>query len=314
MHLYKLLDYGTEELPLAVWQVKFDAGNLQFRKNDEHRHDCMEVMFVTRGSGVCRINGAAYPVLRGDLYIITPEDVHSYLLDPECEFYNILFEPEFFATVPELAAIIAKWRKNREHPQVVFLSPDKIDHLTTLAERMTDELHSRRRGAQWLARCLFGEFMVELIRQQEFAQITAPPPGQPQTASRILTYIERHLHGELSLRQLARLAGMSDSTFSSFTRAQRRMSRARLSLRSVLALSEITAISVAAKNALIRIRITWTSSWSTMVVKVISSLFGYARPDMHKRHGLFCIRGQNRLCLFYVLHVSFVVWYRSVSV
>ena len=214
MHLYKLLDYGTEELPLAVWQVKFDAGNLQFRKNDEHRHDCMEVMFVTRGSGVCRINGAAYPVLRGDLYIITPEDVHSYLLDPECEFYNILFEPEFFATVPELAAIIAKWRKNREHPQVVFLSPDKIDHLTTLAERMTDELHSRRRGAQWLARCLFGEFMVELIRQQELAQITAPPPGQPQTASRILTYIERHLHGELSLRQLARLAGMSDSTFS----------------------------------------------------------------------------------------------------
>lgn len=214
MHLYKLLDYGTRELSLAVWQVKFDAGNLQSRENSEHRHDCMEVMFVTRGAGVCRINGTAYPVLRGDLYILTPEDVHSYLLEPECEFYNILFDPELFATAPELAEILTLWRKNREHPRLVPLAPDKIDPLVALAERMASELHSRLRGAQWMARCLFGEFMVELIRQQEFAQITAPPPGQPQTASRILTYIERHLHGELSLRQLARLAGMSDSTFS----------------------------------------------------------------------------------------------------
>ena len=55
MELYHLNDYCSPDLPLAVWPVQ-KAGAIGL-----HRHDCFELVFITRGTGLCRINDLSYP-------------------------------------------------------------------------------------------------------------------------------------------------------------------------------------------------------------------------------------------------------------
>ena len=58
MELYHLNDYCSPDLPLAVWPVQ-KAGAIGL-----HRHDCFELVFITRGTGLCRINDLSYPAAR----------------------------------------------------------------------------------------------------------------------------------------------------------------------------------------------------------------------------------------------------------
>ena len=213
MHLYRLLDYCSNELPLAVWQVRFVGAAANCRENAEHRHDCMELMFMTSGTGVCRINGIAYPVLRGDLYVLNPEDVHSYALEPECVFYNILFDPMLFAADPEISGLLAEWSRAGGGPKLFHFAPDEVEPLALLADRLAAELGKRRRGRDLMARSLFGEFLVCLIRRGESAPPMVVSGEQPEIASRVLAYIDRRFCERVTIRELARAAGMSRSAF-----------------------------------------------------------------------------------------------------
>ena len=131
MHCYHLGDYCKEEFPVAAWQVR-KAGVIPL-----HRHDCVELMLVTRGSGVCRINGSPYPVLSGDLFVLCSEDLHSYEMEPECVFYNILFDPAFFASDPELAALFDKMAHvlHMEMDDKLRPAPGALEHNAPLLEQ-----------------------------------------------------------------------------------------------------------------------------------------------------------------------------------
>ena len=62
-----------------------------------HRHDCTEIVFMDGGLGVNCVNEKKYPIMAGDVYVISRNAVHSFYTSSELKFYNLLIEPARFS-------------------------------------------------------------------------------------------------------------------------------------------------------------------------------------------------------------------------
>lgn len=200
MKLYHLSDYCSDRLPLAVWPVQ-NAGAIML-----HRHDCIELALITRGSGVCRINDIPYPVLRGDLYVLNPHDTHSYEMASSCKFYNILFDRELMQNEPVAATLLDRWESASAYKLYQFANGE-IEAESRRFGEIADELKHRRPGYELMVRSLFAAFLVKLLRMDQSAR--GPAAHHEENASRVLEYIQSNLERIITRKELAKVAGMS---------------------------------------------------------------------------------------------------------
>lgn len=63
----------------------------------EHTHTFVELVYIRSGSGNHQVNGQSYTVQRGDLLMMNVGDCHSFQVDRDLEYMNILFEPDFLS-------------------------------------------------------------------------------------------------------------------------------------------------------------------------------------------------------------------------
>ncbi len=77
-----------------------------------HQHDFYELEYISEGQGTHLINGAAYPVRRGDIVFITPMDFHGFeaqnIKTITLHFYSKDMSPEISALISSLKADIVK--------------------------------------------------------------------------------------------------------------------------------------------------------------------------------------------------------------
>jgi AraC-like DNA-binding protein len=81
----------TASFPLHLMDVRQGA-------IEEHSHEFFEMVYVRSGHGVHGIDGVAYPIQAGDLYLISPGERHSYAPSSGSEFriVNVLWMPSLF--------------------------------------------------------------------------------------------------------------------------------------------------------------------------------------------------------------------------
>lgn len=61
-----------------------------------HKHNFFQIIYVLEGTGMQVINENRYPFAKGDMFLITPEDTHSYELNLKPLFCVIDFTKNFF--------------------------------------------------------------------------------------------------------------------------------------------------------------------------------------------------------------------------
>ena len=62
---------------------------------EKHLHDFIELVYVSNGKGVHKIDKTTYPVKKGNLIIINYNQTHSFNCDDSYKHYSILIKPEF---------------------------------------------------------------------------------------------------------------------------------------------------------------------------------------------------------------------------
>lgn len=60
---------------------QIDPNNPKF--NQQHWHDCFELELVLSGSALHRLNNHTYRICPGSMYLLSPNDLHTLLPDPE---------------------------------------------------------------------------------------------------------------------------------------------------------------------------------------------------------------------------------------
>lgn len=208
MQTFKLEKYCRSHLPLAIWDEKIIS-----RRQVVHTHDCIEMVFIYGGAGICAINDIHYPMLAGDIYIILPGSTHEYTTDIKLQFINIMFARSLFSAdemiIYERLNELHKLKRKAIGAEPKYTFPlSAIGFITGLLRQMEHELKTHSEYFEYNVKALFMQFLINLLRNIDSAQGISARNNQ-MNISRIFNYIANHYQEKITLEKLAAITGNS---------------------------------------------------------------------------------------------------------
>lgn len=192
-------------------EVLYDVTHYCLKSDvQNHQHDCIEMVFITSGTGVQIINGKRENVYPGCATIIHPGCYHSFTESRDLELYNVSCVPE----VLEHLGIQLTFFRNRKHffnEKNLYSSlrfnglnwHDVANLLAAMHEAYWDKEREKRHSD---LRSFFSILLIFLMQAYR-------PPLENSTMSpaEVARYLELHCAQKLSLAEIARKAGLSVS-------------------------------------------------------------------------------------------------------
>lgn len=181
-----------------------------------HKHNFFQIVYVLEGTGIQVINGNRYAFAKGDIFLITPEDTHSYELNLKPLFCIIDFTKNFFykqANSREEKIDVSDFFKRLEyifHNQhnvkgsLVPVTEKKI--LDVLVNQLIIEKENERTFGKIITQnivFLLLNLIARSIQQQAIAYSTGINPKSK--TNEITTYIQQHIFDKerLSIQTLS---------------------------------------------------------------------------------------------------------------
>ena len=221
-------NFFPSSFPLYIADAKHGA-------HDEHSHDFYELVYVRRGQGAHAIEGRAYPIQAGDVYVISPDERHSYAPTEggSLVIVNVLWMPSLveellradaaLSDAESLAYIEPFLRGTARFARRLHLSGRMAYRVELLLDEMRHERQSSAPGSHLLLRHLFCALLVLLSRAWEAEapreNATNPAPQQAGVA-RAIEYIEVNFAAPIRVSDIAAHAAMSESRLAHIFKAQ----------------------------------------------------------------------------------------------
>ena len=218
-----------------------DVGGRRFRFNiltvehdapfPLHGHEYSELVVVLAGRALHRTDLEDYPVLAGDVFVITPPLRHGFAEPRGLRICNLQFDPRsLFAGQADLhrmmgyQALFEVEPRSRQHPSFrarLRLSPSSLACVTAALRTIEEEFHGRAEGRETAIRGAFLQLAAQLCRLYAAEKAVRPTPVSRM--AQVLAWIRTHYREPIRVDDLARMACLSTSQFQ---RAFRRAARA----------------------------------------------------------------------------------------
>ncbi len=219
----------SDEFPFAIGRYRIGGGERIL----PHRHEFVELAYISQGEGLHEYEGEVYPIGAGDVFIIEQGKVHAYVVGEQqfLEVVNVLFVPSLLTK--ELSALsgVASFvdfyymepflRTDVSFQAKLTLTPRQHMEMVELLERLYREFEHKESGYRFLIKTKLMEMfillsrMYEAIRQRPLAAIH----GDRATIDKLCDFLARHPARSLALEQVCRMAGMSQSKFTALFRS-----------------------------------------------------------------------------------------------
>lgn len=202
---------------LKMWRV--DIGPKQ-RPFVRHCHTPFEIMTVCSGSGQYKTENAVYPILPGDVFVFSSNEIHSITESgPEgLSIINLHVEPRYLketgAALPEESLMVLCFSHAPAFQNRIPAAQAAVlrDHFSGI----TGEFSDREKRFPTAIQARLSLFLIELLRHHSYE--SAVPSKNHSHFRAMLTvyaYIDEHLNDDLSLKELAGLVNLSPNYFSS---------------------------------------------------------------------------------------------------
>ncbi len=204
MRTYDFRDFCRTELPL---DVRFKQEPLY---QQVHRHNCIELMYLSYGVGWCSINGLHYPMMAGDLYVIGSLDTHEFAGQRGIKYFNIMFDKTLFkAEELNLYQVLFEDTdlQNGLQPKYTF-GAGMNQTIIRILDKIRRELNNRQEFHLLQAKSLFLNFLVFIYRNAGHPERSSAGTGQ-LVLSRIFEYISTHYQSRILASELAEHTGFS---------------------------------------------------------------------------------------------------------
>jgi AraC family L-rhamnose operon regulatory protein RhaS len=121
-----------------------------------HRHNYFELLYITDGTGVHTINDNHYPYRKGNLFLLTPEDIHSFQTNTDTQCCIIDFTKGLFSK---------RHRRETDRAEITefFVSMEYIFH-----HHQNLKGHIAMNGAEAL---LADALLLQLVQEKEQSRI-----------------------------------------------------------------------------------------------------------------------------------------------
>ncbi len=185
-----------------------------------HFHDFYELVVVCQGTGVHNTKTEEYRIERGDVFLIKPEDAHSYSNTEKLELINLLYRPDRLklpmydlSNVPGYFAFFEvepAMRSQHGFKSRLRLSDDKLDYLKNLIMALEKELDFCPAGYGYAMASLMMQIILFVSRN--FTRTDSPGQKDIIRLSEVLSYIGQNYAKDITLETLAKKASMSETT------------------------------------------------------------------------------------------------------
>jgi AraC-like DNA-binding protein len=183
----------------------------QVRRVDVHWHDFYELLHVTGGRAVHRLNGAAQELVPGSTVLLTPADFHeiSTRSDEPLSYYNVVVDPALLESRLDDGLPDGPER-------TAWVLPEAADLRADFA-RLWNESALDRPGAPAMMEAVVQCILIELARRCTQASATGAGDHRlrEQTDLRkAVLFVDRHFREPLSLAGVAAQVHLSPNYFS----------------------------------------------------------------------------------------------------
>ena len=187
-----------------------------------HRHDFLELVYVSAGSARQLINGTAYDLTRGDLLFINYGSTHTVCSpSPDFEYYNISFDPELIAEriinrhnafdLLSLTALDELRGADGTGGRITFCGRERL-----LVETVLDDMLAEFESDGREKRAVLESYMTVLVAKitRRITPSGKDEPSKGDMWDQLSDYISENLDKKLTLSGIARQCFYNPSYFS----------------------------------------------------------------------------------------------------
>ncbi len=172
-----------------------------------HGHQHFLLTLITRGTGIQTLNGSDLLFQAGDLFLLSPSDFHSNTVEPgeSFDYYRLCFSYELLES--RLSALFVTDRL----PLHLHLSPSSAALAGEIFERLSDESENgqNRTGHKEYLQAMVEQLLILILRElpaAENSHLSTP-------INRALGYLHAHFHEQISVNDVASIAGYTPNYF-----------------------------------------------------------------------------------------------------
>ena len=215
--------FGKAGFPLAVRRVRTDMEHAPSHPHDltevEHSHDFCELVIVTHGSAMHMLEGDAFPVTAGDVFLLQGRQRHYFYERKNLDLINIMYDPEKMILpenelrrMPGYCAMFLlepSYRRRHRFASRLHLKRVPLAHVEQLAEVMERECDGEQVGREVALRAKLLELMVYLSRAYTNSDTTEA--HALLRVGSVIGALENDFARDWKLEELLKIAHMSRS-------------------------------------------------------------------------------------------------------
>ncbi len=190
---------------------------------EKHHHAFLEMSCVLRGTGTYIVNGEEYDMRPGDIFLFSPADEHHLKLHNEqLEHIVIHIDPFFLWNAlgndMDYKFLMVFFQRNSQAECRLDRANPAGGQLCRWFREILQESRSQEDCFELMIKIKLQSILAQIIRSYDCIDTEKASPllrsGDMEKMNRVLAYIEEHLHEEIRLPELAAIAHVSTSYFS----------------------------------------------------------------------------------------------------
>jgi AraC-like DNA-binding protein len=186
-----------------------------------HSHEFAELVIVTGGKCLHVTGNDSWEIAAGDVFVIAGPREHHYQDMADLRLVNILYQPNQLKMglldLPSVAGYHAlftlepTWRTRQPAKGRLHLGGKELAQVTEWVDRLEMELKSREPGFGFMATACFMQIIGLLSRC--YGRSPSPDGKALLRIGEAMSHLERNIHREVNLEELAKIAHMSRRSF-----------------------------------------------------------------------------------------------------